>query len=173
MKKATFYFLVILAAICLSSCNTIVHHADPFYNDDGSNAFPYERFPLIKPYFAYRSRSSSPWMLKLHNLWVNASSTDWYPYSVKDLNQLSVKDGVILLYSPYTDEQAPVNIRDNYYHWFVIIINNDITMGFRDENKFQAYIQSLGIQNPNWQTPDEVFKKFEQTGCLDWIPDCK
>jgi hypothetical protein len=173
MKKHFIFSAISIFAVSLSACNTVVHHADSFYNDDGSNAFPYVQFPLIKPYYVYRSRSSSPWMVDLHTLWVNVTPNEWYHYEVGDLNKLSVKDDVIMLYSSHISEQAPSSIQDNYYHWFVIIPDQDITMGFHDEAKFQAYIQDLGIQNPDWQTPDEAYKKFEKTGCLDWIPDCK
>jgi hypothetical protein len=54
----------------------------------------------------------------------------------------------------------------------VIIPEKEIAEGFHTEDEFRQYIQTLGIQNPNWQTPDEAYEQFTQTGCLEWIPDC-
>jgi len=31
----------------------------------------------------------------------------------------------------------------------------------------------LFLKISNWQTPDDIYSQFEQTGCLSWIPDCK
>ena len=78
-----------------------------------------------------------------------------------------------MAYSTYVDTGAPDYIQDNYYHWFVLIPAKEIGEGFHAEDEFREYIQTLGIQNPDWQTPDEAYKKFKETGCLEWIPDCK
>jgi hypothetical protein len=84
-----------------------------------------------------------------------------------------VKNGVIMAYSPYVDKQADAYIQNNFYHWFVIVPSKNITGGFHTEAEFDQYIQTLGVQTPDWQTPDQAFDKYEQTGCLDWIPHCK
>jgi len=78
-----------------------------------------------------------------------------------------------MAYSPYVDKHADDYIQDNYYHWFVMVMDKYITQGFHTEAEFRAYIQTLGIQDPDWQTPDEAFKQFLDTGCLAWFPDCK
>jgi hypothetical protein len=83
-----------------------------------------------------------------------------------------VKNGIIMAYSAYVDKEADTYIQDNYYHWFVLIPDKKIAEGFHTESDFNQYIQTLGIQNPDWQKPNEVYKKFAQTGCLDWMPDC-
>ena len=54
-----------------------------------------------------------------------------------------------------------------------MVPTKNITKGFHTEDEFRQYIQTLGIQDPDWQTPDAAFAKYAQTGCLDWIPDCK
>jgi hypothetical protein len=54
-----------------------------------------------------------------------------------------------------------------------MVPSKNITVGFHTEDEFDQYIQTLGVQNPEWQTPDEAFKKFAETGCLEWIPDCQ
>ena len=109
-------------------------------------------------------------------IWVqipNSNNADYGYSGVVELERFAVKNGVIMAYSSYVDKQADAYIQNDYYHWFVIVPSKDITEGFYTGNEFDQYIQTLGIQNPDWQTPDEAYKKFAQTGCLDWIPDCK
>jgi hypothetical protein len=171
MRQLKYCILIILTSIYLSACNPRVQHADEFYNNDGD--FPYLRFPLIKPYYVDRADSNSPWRLNLDGLlWAPPPNQDYY-YYVEDLEKLSVKDGIIMAYSPYVDEQANQSIQDNYYHWFILIPNKKVAVGFTKEEEFLGYVQKLGIQQPNWQAPDNVFNQFLKTGCLDWIPDCK
>jgi hypothetical protein len=153
------------------------HHTDPFYDYSDEYA-PTVRLPIIKPITATRDGSSSPWDLGIGDtIWIQIPNSEAeYPYSsVDELEIIAVQNGVIMAYSSYVDKQADAYIQNNYYHWFVIVPakKNNITMGFHTENEFDQYIQTLGIQNPKWQTPDEAFDKYFQTGCLDWIPDCK
>jgi len=177
IKTTIAYLLVVFVAICSSSCNSRVHHIDEFYNDDGG--FPASQFPLIKPYYVDRLDSRNPWILRLNGyLWVNIGS-DAYKYDVTDVRKLSVESRIIMAYSPYVDEhpfddpQVDQSIREHYYHWFVAIQDKNIEVGFETESAFLEYIHSLGIQQPDWQTPDDLFGEFAQTGCLSWIPDCK
>jgi len=78
-----------------------------------------------------------------------------------------------MAYSAYVDKKANIYIQDSYFHWFVLIPDKEIAKGFQTEAEFRQYIQTLGIQDPYWQTPDETYKQFKKTGCLEWIPDCK
>jgi hypothetical protein len=176
MKRLTRYLPVVLAAIYLCSCTPLVHHADPFY-DFNDNDFPRDYLPVIDPIEATQGRSSSPWELGLYNhilVQIPNSDNAYYAYSLVDeLDKFAMKNGVIMAYSSYVDTQADAYIQNNFYHWFVIIPDKNITKGFHTENEFDQYIQTLGIQNPEWQTPDAAFDKFAQTGCLDWMPDCK
>jgi hypothetical protein len=175
MKKISFYLIVLLSASYLTSCSPPVRHADPFYNNNGDD-FPRNHLPLINPIEATRERSSSPWILGLGNpIWIQIpnSNNAYYGYSrVMGLEKFAVKNGVIMAYSAYVDQQADSYIQDNYYHWFVMIPDKKIAIGFHTEDEFLQHIQTLGIQNPDWQTPDEAFDIFADTGCLDWIPDC-
>ncbi len=120
---------------------------------------------------------TSPWELGLGNhilVQIPNSNNAYYAYSlVEELEKIAVKNGVIMAYSSYVDKQAGAHIQNNYYHWFVTIPDKNITKGLHTEDEFNQYIQTVGIQNPDWQTPDEAYKKFAETGCLDWIPDCK
>ncbi len=178
MKKLVLCLMILLSISCMTTFPrfpSLRQHADPFYNYDDSMA-PGSRIPLIDPIEAVRDNPSSPWKLEVANyLSIELpNSQEVYIYgNVSPLEKFGVKDGVIMAYSSYVDKQADTYIQNNFYHWFVIVPDKNITKGFHTENEFDQYIQTLGIQNPEWQTPDEAFDKYFQTGCLDWIPDCK
>jgi len=176
MKKTAFCLIFLLNISYLASCTWFVRHSDPFYNYN-DNDFPREHLPLINPIEATRKNSSSPWNVSLmpYGPWVPIPNSDAdYPYShIDELEKFAVKNGLIMAYSSYVDTQADTYIQDNYYHWFVIIPNKKGgVVGFHTEDEFSQYIQTLGIQNPDWQTPNEAFETFAETGCLVWIPDC-
>lgn len=184
MKKAILCLWIILITIYLASCQTVVKHSDPFYNDDGGDRFPYTQFPLIKPYYVYTMDVGSPWIIELigingglrielQNMGLPDNAAYVYYYDVVDVRKISVQDGIIMAYSPYVDDEAPQSIQDNYYQWFVVIPDREITMGFHEEDAFQEYIQTLGIQKPDWQKPFDASRQFSSTGCLDWLPDCQ
>ncbi len=179
MKKTAFYLLLILSLVYVTGCTPPVQHADPFYNVNDD--FSIMRIPLINPIEAERLDGRSPWSLGLHNPLLirlpksqEQEVTALYGYShVEELEKFAVKDGVILAYSAYVDLQANSYVLNNFYHWFVIIPNKDITKGFHTEEEFLEYIQALSIEDPDWQTPNEAYKQFRKTGCLAWIPDCE
>jgi hypothetical protein len=175
MKKIAFCLMFLLSISCVTCCTRPVQHSDPFYNEHGDD-FPRNHLPLIKPIKATRERSFSPWFLGLGNpIWIEIPNSNnvYYVYTVvKELEKIAVKNGVVMAYSSYVDKQTDAYIQDNYYHWFVIVPDKEITKGFHTEDEFREYIQTLGIQNPDWQTPDEAYDQFAETGCLEWIPDC-
>jgi hypothetical protein len=108
-------------------------------------------------------------------MWIDDPKSQelYYLYSyVYELEKFTVNNGIIMAYSSYVDEEADSYIQDNYYHWFVLIPDQEITKGFHTEDEFTEYIQTLGVDELDWQTPDKVYKQFKKTGCLDWIPDC-
>jgi len=152
-----------------------MQHSDSFY-DLNDNDFPRNHLPLINPIEATSERSSSPWDIELHPaIWVDFPNSQglYYLYGhINELEKIAVKNGVIMAYSSYVDKEADAYIQDNYYHWFVVVPDKKIAKGFHTEGEFREYIQTLGIQDPKWQTPDEAYDKFAETGCLEWIPDC-
>jgi hypothetical protein len=180
IKKTFFYLMILFGLSYVTSCappaqptNPPAQHADPFYNIN-DNDYPLLHLPLIKPFEAKREDGRSPWgILLFYGPWVSMpNSQEVYFYTIKELEKIAVENGIIMAYSSYVDQDADVYIRDNYYHWFVIVPAQELTKGFHTEDEFLQYIQALGIQDPDWQTPDEAYKKFAQTGCLEWIPDC-
>jgi len=176
VKKIFFCLMILLVISSLMSCTRRVKHSDPFYNLN-SNDFPLNHLPLINPIEATSQNSYSPWSVDLlpNGPYVfNPDSQGYYGYyRIEELEKIAVKNGVILAYSSYVDAQASAYIQENYYHWFVIIPNKKGgVVGFHTEDEFDQYIQTLDIQDPDWQTPDEAFDTFVETGCLEWFPDC-
>jgi len=175
MKRTAFYLILLLSLSCVTSCMQPVQHDDQFYNvnDDFSMA----RIPLVNPIEVNRMNSSSPWDIELHpGMWVDFPESHGFYYlygHVHEPEKLAVKNGVIMAYSSYVDKEADAYIQDNFYHWFVNVPETEITKGFHTEDEFLAYIQTLDIEDPDWQTPNEVYKQFRKTGCLEWIPECK
>ncbi len=176
MKKAICYLILFLILISVVGCSPRAQHNDPFYNIN-ENDHPLLRLPLVKPIEAQSEDGKSQWiLLSLYGPWVKLPNTQDNPvyfYNIEELEKFAISNGVIMAYSAYVDQKADPYILNNYYHWFVIIPKKKIAEGFHTEEEFRQYIQTLGIQDPNWQTPDEAYKQFKQTGCLDWIPDCK
>lgn len=182
MKKSTICLKVFFSLIYMTSCSLPVErsslplqHTDPFYNVNDDD-YPLIHLPLIKPIEANRQDGRTPWgLLTPYGLFVSVPTRQdnfFYVYNVKELERISVRNDVIMAYSTYVDKEADAYIQDNYYHWFVLIPSKNIIEGFHTEDKFNEYIQTLGIQSPDWQTPDEAYKVFSETGCLEWIPDC-
>jgi len=174
MKKTAFIIIFFLSISYLTSCTPPVQHADPFYNVNHDD-YPLIHLPLINPVEAKRV-GESPWRVFLpFGMFVsipNEQDNVFYPYDIEEVEKLAVENGVIMAYSAYVDTEADAYIQDNYYHWFVIIPDQEIAEGFHSEAEFREYIQTLGIQDPNWQTPDEAYEQFSKTGCLEWFPDC-
>ena len=176
MKKIVFYLILFLSISYLTSCASPVQHSDPFYNVNYDD-YPLNHLPLIKPISATRHGSSShPWGVSIiYGLSVpipNKQGLVLYAYGIRELEKFAVENGVIVAYSAYVDTEANAYIQDNYYHWFVLIPNQEIAEGFHTETEFWEYIQTLGIQEIDWQTPGEAYEQFAKTGCLEWIPDC-
>ena len=164
----------------MASCTPIIQHDDPFYNYNDAD-FPRDHLPLITPVEATRERPSSPWGLKLLNaIYIDLPKSHeedvlevYTYYRIEELEIFAVKNGVIMAYSAYVNEDADAYIQDNFFHWFVMVPADETTKGFHTEDEFLEYIQTLGVEDPDWQTPDEAFDMFWETGCLAWIPDCE
>ncbi len=166
--------IILLILGFLTSCMPHIKHTDPFYYiNDG---FDPRRIPLIKPLEVNLLPSSRSWDIFLQpSMYIDYPNRqgDYYFYGhIYEVEKIAVINGIIMAYSSYVDEEADSYIQDNYYHWFVLIPDQEITKGFHTEDEFTEYIQTLGVDELDWQTPDKVYKQFKKTGCLDWIPDC-
>ncbi|MDQ3004854.1 MAG: hypothetical protein M3R47_05655 [Chloroflexota bacterium] len=181
IKKTAVYLMILFSLSYVTSCAPPaqptappVQHTDPFYNFNDDD-YPLLNLPLIKPFEAKRLDGSSPWsVFSIYGPYVSVpNSQEEYIYGIQELEKFAVQNGVIMAYSSYVNKEAVAYIQENYYHWFVIIPEKEIAEGFHTEDEFNQYIQTLDIQDPDWQTPDKAYEQFEQTGCLEWIPDCK
>jgi hypothetical protein len=175
MKKTVFYLILFLSISCMTSCSPPARYDDSFYNVNYDD-YPLIHLPLIKPIRVDREVGSSPWrVLSPNGPWVSVPDGPdnfFYVYAIEELEKFAIKNGVIMAYSAYVDTEADAYIQDNYYHWFVLIPDKQIAEGFHTEDEFNQYIQTLGVQDPDWRTPDEAYEQFSQTGCLEWISDC-
>jgi len=118
-------------------------HKDSFNNDTGG--FDSFRLPLIKPYY----------YLTLH-----------------DIQKLALMNNVIMVYTPFVEQNIEPSIGQKVFHWFVIVPASDVEEGFEQEEAFLDYIQRFNIKQPNWLNPKDAYSQFTKTGCQDWVPSC-
>jgi hypothetical protein len=170
-KKYFSRLLIIVVALLLllSACKAIKYaHRDPFYND--GSEWDHLRFPIIKPYYATWSTDGLGWVISLH---VDPSDKDIYYYlSLLDVQKIAVENGVIMVYTPY-EESVRESVGQKVLYWFAIIPYRNIETGFETEAELLDYIQQYGIDKPGWRDPDDISLEYDQTWCLDWIPDCE
>jgi hypothetical protein len=134
------------------------------------------RIPLTKPYEILKIDYKKPgwwslgWSINLH---VSPSEKEVYYYqAIHDIRKFAIEDGVIMAYTTYPQE-VDLDVGQKVLYWFVIVPDQKIETGFDTEDEFLSYIQTYGIQQPDWIEPDRAYEQFYETGCLDWIPDCK
>lgn len=77
-----------------------------------------------------------------------------------------------MVYTPY-EPKVSENLRDEVFYWFVFVPAMDIQIGFNNEGDFLTYIQVYDIGEVDWESPDSLFQRFRETGCLEWIPGCQ
>jgi hypothetical protein len=144
---------------------------ESFYQNSGDWDAYY--IPLVKPYKAVRLVQGVDWDIELY---VAPTQKDMYYYlHINDVNKIAVKNKVIMVYAPNSIllDEDEIRIGQKVLPWFVIVPDKKIEIGFDNEDGFLKYIQEYGIKEPAWENPDSIFQKFQKTGCLDWIPNCK
>ena len=155
----------LLSSACIL---TRYHNPDPFYSSTGE--WDSIRFPLIKPYEAVAIAGGNGWWI---NLPVILGEPTLYG-SVQDVQKVSVVNDVILAYTPNKPDFSQGMLEQvQVYYWYVIIPDKKIQRGFENERAFMEYIQKSGINKVVWENPDLLYRRFESTGCLDWIPECQ
>lgn len=142
-------------------------NSDPFYR--GTGDWESLRFPLIKPYEVVKSSEELGWRVKLE---LSPSKENTSYFSIKGIKKIAVDNGIIMIYSPYKDDTA-LSLGEKLLYWFVLIPDKSIEVGYENEGDFLEYIQDNGVKNPSWLDPNDIFKRYEKTGCLDWIPGCE
>jgi hypothetical protein len=166
--KFQIFLLAIVFSTILSSCKVTEYlQQDDFYRS--GSEWDHLRFPLIKPYYAIYITDELGWGIPLHS---GISDSNIYYYTqLNDVQEISVENGVIMVYTPY-EQDVEESIGENVYNWFVFMPDQNIEMGFDNEEDFLAYIQSYGIQQSSWRTPDDILKEYDELWCLPWIPTC-
>lgn len=134
------------------------------------------RIPLVKPYEIVKIDREKVgwwtlgWSMNLHVL---PSEKEIYYYSaIHDIKKFAVEDEIILIYTNYQPE-IDKDVGQKVLNWFVIVPAQNIETGFDKEAEFINYIQTYGIQKPDWIETDVAYKQFVKTRCLEWIPNCK
>lgn len=166
--QSTVFMIVLSMAICgCSMFSARFQSSDPFYRSTGGNDFL--RIPLIQPYDAIRGDENHGWTIDLQ---VSPSKEATYYISIKGVEKIAIEKGVILVYTPYSEESAE-GLGEKVFYWFVLMPGKNTEKGFSNEQDFLIFIRDNGVQDPKWLDPDVLFQQFDKTGCLDWIPDCK
>lgn len=170
MKKIKLPIMLIILLLITVACEKSTTHVDKFYNDSGN--WDSLRLPLIKPYYLAYIAKRTGWVMPLLS---NKPSGDmYYYYNLHGIEKISVTDGLIMIYTPYVEEGLDTSKGDKIYHWFVISPEkNSLEIGFENEDDFLEFIKGFGIQEVNWEYPNDLYKVFSRTKCLHWIPDCK
>ena len=146
------------------------YQKDSFYQYGGSSR-DYLRFPLIKPYYAIYLSDEVGWQIPL-DLESDPSQVDLYYYlSLPHVQKIAVDNGVIMVYAPY-ELPTDKTINHNVPQWYALLVDQNVEIGFVSEAEFLAYIRQYGIDQLDWQEPDDILQEYNQTRCLDWIPDC-
>ncbi|MBI3242752.1 MAG: hypothetical protein HYZ49_10715 [Chloroflexi bacterium] len=154
--------LLIAVLGCGGSTMQKPRQVDPFY--EGTGDLDSIRIPLLKPYEAINAKGNSlGWYMDLYG-----QGKEVY-FQIQHIEKIAVEKGVIMAFASENRQSAswlPA------WYWIVIIPDQNIEIGFENEEDFKKYIQEYGIVEPLWTDPTEVFQEFEKTGCADWIPNC-
>ena len=165
------FVLLILIRLFLSVAGRDInkfHNSDPFYSSNGEWDGT-TRFPLIKPYETTYFERENYWGMGLH---VSPLNKEMYWYiGLHNVQKIAVVNDVILVYTPYKPDVSE-ELGEKALYWFVLIPSKDIEMGFDNEDGFLKYIQEYGINYVVWESPDTLYHRFLDTGCLEWIPGC-
>ena len=163
MKKITF---VVFFSFLLSSCSS----PDPFY--ETGSGWDYLRFPLLKPYYAMSlANDELIWVIPLeHELPLRKES---FLIQISDVRKIAVADNAVMAYSPVNTKIASDNVEEKIFHWFILIPDESLEIGFKNEDDFLSYIRQNNMNEPQWLEPIEILQKFDKTRCLDWIPECQ
>jgi hypothetical protein len=144
---------------------------DPFYRR--GSEWDHYRFPLIKPYYAICLRHGDDWQIPIPGD-VSEQDLDYY-FAIQNVEQIAVENKLIMAYTsshPGVFDANP-ELSDLIRNWFLLIPEEEIAIGFATENDFLDYLEKYDISNPEWLNLDELSVQFDNTKCLEWIPDCE
>lgn len=169
------YIVYIVGIIGFACRGLIMSDSAPFYKKIGDSDARF--LPLVDPYKAVKPFGESGdvygWYIDVIS---NERERKMSIYTqISRVEKVAVDNGIIMAYSSeivdLSEQEKGAGLKA--LHWFVIIPSQQIETGFESEKEFLIYVHALGIKNPIWLGTDEAFQKFKNTGCLDWISDCK
>jgi hypothetical protein len=165
MKKK-YHILIFL--IIFISCLFLTWPRNRSFYEKGSG-WDYLRFPLLEPYYAIQISEKYGWTIPLEA--VTSDKNFRHYLEILNVSKVAVEEDKILVYSTFSKPIETNEGEAKELHWFILIPGKS-EFGFSSEEEFIQKLQDLGIFKPNWQEPLFLLQKFDQTGCLDWIPDC-
>jgi hypothetical protein len=157
-----------LALFALSSCVAFLDNVtdspnvqptgEAFFESVGG--WDYRRIALIEPYQAV-SVDGETWEMELR--------TDSYRYqtSVRVTRLSVISDRYIITYTPNTTLEGE---RVNEL-WFIVIPEDDVEVGFTNEEVFLAYLNDIGIGEPGLVDVNELYEELVSRGYLEWFPE--
>jgi PBP1b-binding outer membrane lipoprotein LpoB len=172
-KKIKIIIKLLLVFIILIGCNnkkkernnlSKSQNKDTFYLN--SSDFDLIRFPLIKPYQVISIDDGNSWSIK----------SDIKPKKINDINdinninQISNYQDCFLIHSL---GKTIVKGQEVNEAWYVVFPKDSVVKSFTKENNFSNYIKDKCTSKIEWKTPQVLFKQFDETNCLGWIPKCK
>lgn len=162
-------FLLITIVTTSTSCslkNGRFRNADPFYRVGGGTDFL--RIPLKKPYDAIKGSDEHGWTI---DLFFPSKESSYY-LSIFHVKKIGIDQKAIYVYTDST-EQSIKSKNTPHLFWFVILVDEKRERGFLSEDQFLAFIESAGLEEPNWIDINSAYQEFFETGCTVWMPDCE
>jgi hypothetical protein len=172
-KKIRLYFLLVVISLVLG-CGLNTFFINKSFYQKGSG-WDYLRFPLLEPYYAIKISDEYGWAIPLYT--EKSKRNFWYYLEIQDVRKIAVENGAVMVYSAYS-KPILVDISENRVltekelHWFILIPGQTET-GFETEEEFNISLRQYSVDRPRWQEPLSILQTFDQTGCLQWIPDCR
>lgn len=167
LYRSIFSIIIILAIMNGCSKNEMhFRNNDPFYRSSGEIDFL--RLPLLKPYDVIKGSDEHGWTIDLFS----PSNESSHYLSVFHSKKIAVENGKIFVYTN-SSEQGNKGRNEKNLFWFILNPENEKEIGFSSEDEFLSYIESNGLNEPKWIDIDKAYEQFNETGCLNWIPDCR
>jgi hypothetical protein len=164
-SKVSISYIFTIFFLLFQSCS----NRDPFYSH--GSGFDYLRFPLIKPYYALTLTHGEPnWNILLE--FKSPLRDESLVNAITGIQQIAVSNNIIFVYSPLGTRNDPFNLKEKDFHYFILNLNDNTEMAFEREDEFLEYLGNNKNINLQWLDPLTILQKYDQTGCLNWIPGC-
>lgn len=133
---------------------------DEFYVN--SSHYDMIRFPLLKPFEIISINDGKEWILE-HNI---------KPKNIGEINNPNniVKIAYVQnLFLIYSEGKTILRGKEVKKAWYILDVEDNCIKGFETEEELEKIVKSQIV----WRNSSELFKEFDETYCLEWIPLCK